>query len=164
MWLSIITPVMLRSPAASCAQMSVMTRGWLRWFLFELPSAQDGVSICTKRAEGGRTTAVDHDARERLLALADLGLLLDVLRGLAYVLRGVVGALRAAAEDDMHILISACLHDRGEALLSDTHERVGVRCRVHCVDGDGDAVRTQWGFRLDKMRAGNKRAEDVMLR
>ncbi len=124
------------------------------------------MSICTKGAEGARTAAVDHDARERLLSLADLGLLLDVLRGLAYVLRGVVGALRAAAEDDMHILVSACLHDRGEALLSDTHERVGVRCRVHCVDSDGDARCAHGGIgvRLDKMRTGNKRAEDVEIK
>lgn len=42
MWDSIMTPVMRRSPALSCWQMSASTFGWLLWFFWELPSGRRG--------------------------------------------------------------------------------------------------------------------------
>lgn len=55
------------------------------------------------------------------------------------VLGGEIGALGAAAEDDVHVLVSARLDDRGDALFRDAHERVRIAARTHRVDGDGDA-------------------------
>ena len=55
------------------------------------------------------------------------------------MLGGEIGALRAAAEDDVHVLVSARLDDRGDALFRDAHERVRIAARTHRVDGDDDA-------------------------
>ena len=55
------------------------------------------------------------------------------------MLGGEIGALRAAAEDDVHVLVSARLDDRGDALFRDAHERVWIAARTHRVDGDDDA-------------------------
>lgn len=52
------------------------------------------------------------------------------------MLGGEVGATAAAPEDDVHILVAAGLHNCGETMLGDTHERMGVRGGAHRIDSD----------------------------
>lgn len=86
-----------------------------------------------QRVESTRTAAVDHDRR-----VAPRTRLLNRGRGGLDVLRGKVGALGAAAQNDVDVLVPAGLDDRSEPLLGHSHERVRVRARAHCVNRNGD--------------------------
>ena len=52
------------------------------------------------------------------------------------VLGSVVGSLRTAAKDNVHILVATRLDDGGQTLLRNTHEGVGVGTRAHGVDSN----------------------------
>ena len=56
-----------------------------------------------------RTGAVDHDGRVRVRTG-----FLRCGRRCCYKLRLVVGSTIGAAEDDVHVLVSACPHDRSQ--------------------------------------------------
>jgi len=79
--------------------------------------------------------AVDHDARPHIRSR-----LLHGRNSSADGLGVVVGALGTAAEDDVHVAVTARLDDGGETLFGDTHEGVGVGGGAHRVDGDTDAA------------------------
>ena len=81
------------------------------------------------------TAAIDHDGGVVLGAG-----LLDGRCSSLYVLLRIVWTLGTTAEDDMNVLVSASLDDRGDALLGHAHEGVRIRGRAHGVDGDGDAA------------------------
>lgn len=117
---SIITPVMVVSPATSWEQMSSTTLGWLLWFFCELPSG-NSMSLRSTTKKVRHTTTVDHDARVVLRPG-----LLHGFGGCLDMLGCVVRALGASTEDDMDILISPCLDDGSETVLGHTHERMGI--------------------------------------
>lgn len=100
--------------------MSPTTLGWLLWFFCELPSED---ILSTQALEGGKihTTAIDHDAG--VVFGTSLG---HGCRGCHDMLGSVVRPFCAPAEDNMEILVAPCLDDRGQAVLSYTHECMGV--------------------------------------
>lgn len=101
-----------------------------------------------------RTAAINHD--RRVASRTRLG---DGVGCLADVLGGKVWTFCAAAQDDVHVLISARLDDGGDALFGDAHERMRVAAGTHRVDGDGHAaVRTV----LEADREGDARREFAM--
>jgi len=129
---SIMTPVMVLSPATSCEQISFMTFGWLLWFFCELPSS-NMMSPCTTTNGERHTTAVDHDAR----VVSGTGLP-NGFGGCLNMFGCVVGTFGASTEDDMDILVPPCLDDGSETVLGHTHECMGIRRRTHGIDSDRD--------------------------
>jgi len=79
-----------------------------------------------------RTAAVNHDRWVALRACFS-----DRTRRLADMFSGEVRTLRAAAQDNVHVLVSTRLDDGGDTHFRDTHERVLVAARTHGVNRDG---------------------------
>lgn len=77
--------------------------------------------------------AIDHDHRIE----AGLG---QLLLGAGDADRVVVGAIVAAAQDDVHIGVAARVDDAREAVLVDAQEAVAHAGRAHRVDGDLQAA------------------------
>ena len=82
-----------------------------------------------------RTAAVDHDRR-----MVSRTRPCDRVCRCAYVLGGIVRALCAAAQDNVHVLVPARLDDGGDALFRDAHKRVRVATRAHGVHRDRHAA------------------------
>jgi hypothetical protein len=78
-----------------------------------------------------RTATVDHDR-----GVVSRARLRNCARSLTDVFCSKVWSCRAAAQDDVYVLVSTRFDDSSYALFRDTHERVGVAARVHRVDGD----------------------------
>lgn len=65
------------------------------------------------------------------------------------MLRGEIRTLRAATQDNVHVLISTRFDDGGYAVLRDTHERMRVDTRAHRINRDFDTsicaiLETDW--------------------
>ena len=79
--------------------------------------------------KGGLTAAINHDA-------SPLPFLENVLGGFLYKLVSIVGATGPTTEDNVYVLVAACLDDSCETLLGDAHECMGVGCRPHSINSN----------------------------
>ena len=130
-WLSIITPVMRRSPPAICAGHVVRHRD-LALVLLAAVAVRDVDHHLLAQAGGA----------QRLAARGHVG--------------GVVVRRLAAAQDDVAVVVAARLEDRGHAHLGHAHE--GVR-RARREDGVGRDLDAAVGAVLEADRAAQARGE-----